>query len=224
LANPEHVAKLKEGVEAWNKWRLNRFDFPDLSKADLHETNMSGADLFRASLHETNLRGADLSRADFSQASLSGSDLSRSNCRGADFNQAYLAQANFSGADLAGADLSEADLSEIDLSWAKLEESDFDDAFLWGGTFISNDLSTVRNLKTIRHQGRSTIDLDTIYMSQGKIPAEFLRGAGIPDEFIAYIESLTAKPLKFYSCFISYSAKDDAFTKKLHTSVVRQAD
>jgi hypothetical protein len=24
MANPEHVAKLKEGVEAWNKWRRPR--------------------------------------------------------------------------------------------------------------------------------------------------------------------------------------------------------
>jgi hypothetical protein len=22
MANPEHLAKLKEGVEAWNKWRI----------------------------------------------------------------------------------------------------------------------------------------------------------------------------------------------------------
>ena len=24
-ANPEHLAKLKEGVEAWNKWRIARW-------------------------------------------------------------------------------------------------------------------------------------------------------------------------------------------------------
>jgi hypothetical protein len=37
LANPEHLAKLKEGVEAWNDWREQDGyqTQPDLSEADL---------------------------------------------------------------------------------------------------------------------------------------------------------------------------------------------
>jgi len=36
LANPKHVAKLKEGAEAWNEWRIEEFNVePDLSEADL---------------------------------------------------------------------------------------------------------------------------------------------------------------------------------------------
>ena len=39
MANPEHLAKLKEGVEAWNKWRK---DNPKI-KRDLTEANFTGA-------------------------------------------------------------------------------------------------------------------------------------------------------------------------------------
>ncbi len=58
--------------------------------------------------------------------------------------------------------------------------------------------------------------VDTIYRSQGKIPEVFLRGAGLPDEFIAYIGSLVGRPIQFYSCFISYSGKDQEFADRLH--------
>ena len=46
MANKEHLAKLKEGVEAWNLWR-DQYDqtFPDLSRADL-----SGGDLHKINL------------------------------------------------------------------------------------------------------------------------------------------------------------------------------
>ncbi len=85
MANPEHLAKLKEGVEAWNAWRDEN---PDVMP-DLVETNLSGADLF-----EANLSGANLSVADLTGANLSLADLS---------------VADLTGADLSGADLFMAD-------------------------------------------------------------------------------------------------------------------
>ena len=39
MANPEHLAKLKEGVEVWNKWRK---DNPEI-RHDLAESNLTGA-------------------------------------------------------------------------------------------------------------------------------------------------------------------------------------
>ncbi len=49
MAKPEHLAKLEEGVEAWNAWSLENLDIvPDLNGADLlwadfSEANLSGA-------------------------------------------------------------------------------------------------------------------------------------------------------------------------------------
>ena len=48
MANDEHVALLKQSVDAWNKWRGNLAVRPDLSKADL-----SGANLRETSARRT---------------------------------------------------------------------------------------------------------------------------------------------------------------------------
>jgi hypothetical protein len=37
----------------------------------------------------------------------------------------------------------------------------------------------------------------------------------VPDNFIAYSKSLVENPIEFYSCFISYSTKDQAFADRL---------
>ena len=43
MANPKQVAKLKEGVEAWNQWRRDNEEVkPDLSELDLYEEKLSG--------------------------------------------------------------------------------------------------------------------------------------------------------------------------------------
>jgi hypothetical protein len=46
MANPEHLAKLKEGVEAWNQWRWSNPSVkPDLIRAKLSGAGLSGANL-----------------------------------------------------------------------------------------------------------------------------------------------------------------------------------
>jgi hypothetical protein len=89
-----------------------------------------------------------------------------------------------------------------------------------GGTIFSdNDLSVVQGLDTVKHHGPSTIGIDAIYRSGGKIPEVFLRGCGVPDNFIAYVGSLVGKPIEFYSCFISYSSRNQDFAERLYTDL-----
>jgi uncharacterized protein YjbI with pentapeptide repeats len=53
MANDEHVALLKQGVAAWNEWRLKNPDTgPYLTRANLIEAKLSRADLRRADLSE----------------------------------------------------------------------------------------------------------------------------------------------------------------------------
>ena len=156
MANPEHLAKLAEGVEAWNEWRKPlRYIELDLSEAQLAEKELSGANLSRTNLENADLgtaqlmgaklvaarlSGARLSRANLFRAAVSGADLSRSDCKGSDFIWANLSNAVFSDsnlsytslyqADLRGADLRRSDLSGADLRSANLQGAVLDGAVL----------------------------------------------------------------------------------------------
>lgn len=127
-----------------------------------------------------------------------------------------LRKANLSGAPLRGADLRGAILSEAILRGAILTE-----ATLLGTVFGDVDLSEVKGLETVTHAGPSTIGIDTIYRSQGKIPEVFLKGAGVPDSMLTFIESLVASEqvIQFYSCFISYSDKNKAIAERLYNDL-----
>jgi uncharacterized protein YjbI with pentapeptide repeats len=127
MSNPEHLAKLKEGIRAWNQWRkLNPDVAPDLSGADLTEATLRGANFSRVDLVRAKLEGAGLDKAN-----LSGADLTE-----ADLTGAYLIQAKLVEADLTSADLHEADLREADLREADLSEADLNLADLRGAKLI----------------------------------------------------------------------------------------
>ena len=271
MANPEHLAILKQGVERWNEWREQHIGVrPDLGKADLRGARLDRANLAEADLHGTDLREAnldgtslfraDLERARLSDARLSGADLSQSDLAGADLSDATLITANLSGgvdlsgailsgvdlnravltdaelietdlqgASLIGADLSGASLREANLLEAELEGTNFSNADLWNADldgarasrtiFSAVDLSETKGLETVRHDGPSCIGIDTIYASRGKIPEAFLRGCGVPDGFIAYIGSMVGRPIEYYSCFISYSTRDQEFADRLYADL-----
>ena len=215
MANPEHLKILKQGVTAWNVWRMeNQEILPNLGGAILsgavltevnfHQVDLSGADLVEADLWAANLFGANLFAADLSRAALGGANLKMSN----------LHQAHIDGSDLTAANLTTADLTNADV-----QNSDFTRARLHGTVFGDNDLSAVKGLETIEHLGPSTIGIDTIYKSKGNIPEVFLRGCGVPEDFIIYMKSLVGKAIDFYSCFISYSSQDDAFAQRLHADL-----
>ncbi len=90
--------------------------------------------------------------------------------------------------------------------------------------FANVDLSEVKGLDSVVHSGPSTIGNDTLFRSRGKIPEGFLRGCGLPDALIEYLPSLIASmsPIQFYSCFISYSHKDEEFATRLHSRMVQE--
>ena len=68
MANPEHLSKIREGIQAWNKWREENPDvYPDLKDASLMMANLKGVNLNWA-----DLRGVDLTSANLEGASLQG--------------------------------------------------------------------------------------------------------------------------------------------------------
>jgi uncharacterized protein YjbI with pentapeptide repeats len=59
MANPEHLAILKQGVDVWNEWNSKHYKI----KPDLSGANLTQADLSDIILSETDLSDADLSEA-----------------------------------------------------------------------------------------------------------------------------------------------------------------
>lgn len=207
MANPEHLQIVKQGAEAITNWWIsNQNGRFDLAGADLHGANLHGADLWGADLHGANLQRANLQSAQLPDANLRDTDLQ---------------WANLCWTDLRRADLNNAWLLNAIFHRSPLREADFSNCKCQGTVFSSVDLSMARGLDSVSHQGASEIGIETLYMSQGKIPEVFLRGCGVPDALIANLPALIGaqEPIQFYSCFISYSHADEAFAQRLHSGL-----
>jgi uncharacterized protein YjbI with pentapeptide repeats len=159
-----------------------------------------------------------------------GADLS-----GAVLANASLDQANLTGVNLTGASLRGAGLNGATLTGASLSGADFSGARCSLTVFANVDLVDAKGLETISHGGPSTVGVDTLSRSRGKIPESFLRGCGLaPWEIISvhlYEPELTPAVLcdlqyqifdlrtrgrsMINGCFVSYSHRDSAFVDKL---------
>ncbi len=149
MANPEHLAKLKEGVEAWNLWRKQnpKVKRPDLCEADLH--------------------WADLNRAHLSGASLTGANLNWANLWGADLDEANLQQANLRGANLSGANLSGANLCYATLVGTNLKEANLTDCKVYGISAWNVKLEgAIQSNLVITPRGESPIQVDNLEVAQ----------------------------------------------------------
>jgi hypothetical protein len=221
MANQEHLNILKQGEEAWNEWRREYPSIePDLSRTNLRGANLSYANLRGADFSGADLTWANLSKADFSGASLNEAKLTltalmEANLTAANLQKAELTLANLRGVILINADLRNSKLDRANLINADLRGADFTNAQIGNTAFDNVNLNEVKGLDTIYHFFPSSIGIDTIYRSGGNIPEVFLKGAGVDDTFITYIRSLVGKPIEYYSCFISYSSKDETFAKRV---------
>jgi uncharacterized protein YjbI with pentapeptide repeats len=203
---------LKQGVESWNQWReQNPKIRPELAGADLTNIDLQGVNLkdgklFGSRLTGAVLRGANLRRVDLAGANLTGVDLQGADLRRADLRESNLSKANLSYTQLGATNLNGATLNDTDLKGCRMSN-----------TCLGNlNLQAARGIDSIMHAGPSSIDIATIYRSNGMIPKAFLRGVGVPDSFIECMHSLVNATVDFHSCFISYSNEDRKFAERLY--------
>ncbi|MBD2247948.1 pentapeptide repeat-containing protein [Nostoc sp. FACHB-888] len=79
MANEEHLAILRQGVQVWNEWRKNN---PEIEPV-LSNVNFSRADLSDADLSLSNLRKADFTEANLTDSYFEKATLECSELRGA---------------------------------------------------------------------------------------------------------------------------------------------
>lgn len=163
MANQEHLAILKQGVEPWNQWRRNYPDIlPDLSYADLREMHLEGAYLRKCNLLEANLFGAHLEGANLNSA-----DLERADLRLAFFSNATrLNRANLGGK-------------------SKDDGASFADAY-WGGTNLEVvDWASIKTLGDEQKARQRKPALPYSYRSAARANRQFslaLRDQGLVEE------------------------------------------
>ncbi len=236
MANDEHLSILRQGVETWNKWRIDNpgvvpeLQGADLTRLDLRSFNFKQTWLYRADVKEANLEQASLDRANLQLAALPNANL-----RGASLLGTKLFQSDLTGADLSGADLSDADarhavldkcnlhgtaLFRTSLEAAFLRGTHFDGA-LFGGTFFGDVwLVDAEGLERAVHLGPSTIGVETFLASVGRVPESFFLGVGIAGDLVGYARARAPRASSFPSCFISYSSRDPDFTQLIHQDLL----
>jgi len=65
---------------------------------------------------------------------------------------------------------------------------------------------------------RTAEGLATDPKAQNEIES-FLEKAGVPKEYVDFFRSRIGQPIQFYSCFISYSSKDQNFADRLYADL-----
>ena len=186
MANPEHLSKLKEGVEAWNHWReINPAIRPDLKGGYLSRAYLSGANLRGANLREANfseadlsgafLTGANLNRANLRQASLREAKIRETEIIGANLREANLSGAQLREADIVGGNLNSANLCEANLSGANLRKADIIGANVTGAKLIKADLSQAN----LNGANLSKADLSQANLTGAKLSKADLSGANL---------------------------------------------
>lgn len=177
MANPEHLAKLKENVRTWNAWRKEN---PHV-KIDLREANLNGANLRDANLSEVDLRDADLSMADLSKADMSNADLSLA-LRGANMRGANLRGTNLNGTNLNGTNLSYADLRYGNLSSANLRDANLHGASLRGANLQDANLQGAElSHADLSRASLSSADLCNANLSSASVQYANLNNATLRD-------------------------------------------
>ena len=165
MPNEEHLKILKQGVEQWNKWRLENAKNairPNLGGADLSGAKLSGANLSDAKLIDANLSGADLSGANLIRANLIGANLSKAKLRSANLGGVRLSHANLTSADLTNADLIYTSLVETDFTNATITGCRTYGASAWNVTLVG----TVQRNLIITKEDEPVVTVDNIEVAQ----------------------------------------------------------
>lgn len=243
MPDQNHVAIVKQGTEAINKWRQNnpkdklnlenaRLNGIWLYKADLSEANLKGAILERANLAETNLTGCDLSKGNFSdavlvKAKIKNANASRaffinSNLHDVDLTGSNLFACNFFSASLFGANLSKVNLSEAvmnlsDLSLTTLFKTNFSKAKMYNASFFGSEMEKTIFQNTIL-SGAEFLNSNFIKVNFENVKIKNTIFANVNlNQLLKLSETVHLGPshVDFFTLSITFSANSDNFNSNV---------
>jgi uncharacterized protein YjbI with pentapeptide repeats len=151
MANEEHLARLRQGVKAWNRWREANLNInPDLTEVNLAEMNLTRANLAGMRLTETRLRmarliSANLSGADLTRADLFGANLTEAHLIRTNLTEAYLIRTNLTGAYLKSTKFIDTE-NRIVLFPLRIDEAVMHSTVCWAA-----DIRRQRHIGDFRH-------------------------------------------------------------------------
>ena len=107
---------------------------------------------------------------------------------------------------MTGSDFYQTQFWSVDFSGAQMAGS-----VLGYTVFQDCDLSVAQGLDEVRHDAPSTIGVDTLYRSGGRLPAAFLAAAGIPGSVMDFQSAITGTPSLLLQVYISCQDEDEEF-------------
>ena len=155
MADPQHMAWLKEGVGAWNARRQREHFDPDLSYEDISSAlggdqredilrisvRLRDVDLSGANLKNSTLRNADLTAATFNMADLSGANFTGSDFTGASFVGGSSRGAHFHSAKFVKTFFFQHDLTAAQFNRSELQETRFLECTVTGALLYTASLT-----------------------------------------------------------------------------------
>jgi hypothetical protein len=164
-----NIKRWQEEIDDYRGWKepeatyrivgnIKRLNREQISKLDLRDCFLNGANLSGVNLCQANLFLADLSNATLIMTNLICADLAETDFRDARLFRAVLAFANFSGADLQGANLEEVDLGAADLQGTNLFNTNFDRASLLGTNLFGAVNLTIGQIAKVKTLYRAKLD------------------------------------------------------------------
>lgn len=192
MANPEHVAILKQGVKVWNAWRredkwqtrpdLSGLDFSglEMEEAPLAYTILAGCKFNSVKFQDPNFEGSILHDVEFGDAFIEGANFQMADLEQATFNHAHLIASQFHLAKLAKVSFDFADLSFVNFQSCEVVDARFNKATLSEARFLECELVRPVGLRATISNRPCFIDSLTLQRSHS-LPDHFLQLAGLSD-------------------------------------------
>ena len=233
------------------KIKLSNLIKVDMKKCNLANINILSSILLGANLFEANLSNSkiyssfcdslNLSKANISKSDFSFSYFTHSNFNGANLSEIQCFESGFSAADFANSNLNGSNMSYCLFKFSNLSKTNLSHASFIGSSFLENDFSTTnltdaeigktvfqscnlsgcKGLGSVKHNGPSSIDFQTIKKSVVSLNnslepdfKNFLFSAGFPMELIQQLPTIFEE-VKYYSAFVSYGEPNKKFAEKL---------